>query len=880
MSTNWFRLLVRTLPREFRDEFGQEIVETIEAHRRDLDPGAAHRIRFLWRQSRAVLRTARRQRAEGRKRRRKERTMDALWSDLKHSVRSLTKRPGFVLVATLTLGLGIGATTAMFSAVNAVLLRELPYEDPDRVVALYQLDTQDGERSEGVSAANMRDMGEASTLLSHVAVADPWSHDLVEDGRAISLRSWAVTEGFFEAIGARPALGRIFLPEEYLPDSEPVVMVGHATWQSRFGGDPGLVGQTLTLDGAPRTVVGILPPGFKYPQPAELWSPRPFQPWDERSRAAAYMAGVARLAPGATLQQAQAEMDQISRSLAEQYPRTNANVTIRGIDLRQHLFGDVRSPLLVLMGAVSLVLLIAAANVTGLQLARGTGRRREYALRGALGASSRRLLRLVTVESGILAVIGCLVGVALAYAFVQVISTLAPDHLPRIEELGIDGAVLLFAVVAAGASAIFAGVVPAFRASSTDLHLALSEGGRGSSTSRRATRLRDRLVVGEIALALVLSIGAGLLVRSFDELMSQGLGFSPDGKLAVQVFAYSDEGGMKAEFLAESLEQIRAVPGVEAVAVSSNVPLSDDQTIASIEINVPFTIDDRDPPPEGQEPTLSIASISTGYEDAMGIEIVEGRGFSTLDNAEAPPTIIVNEALARRHFPDQSPIGQRITVFYDGRVSREIVGVLADVRHQGFESEPVPEAYFPLDQVPTGSLTYIVTSSGDAAQLTNPVQQAIWEVDPTQSIWAARTFPELMSDWTRQRRFNMTLLVSFALLALALSAIGVYGLMSFSVEQRVGEMGIRKALGGKTGDLLGMVLGKGAGLAGIGIAVGLVGSLALTRLLRGMLYEVGPFDPLTFGALSVAVLIVAIVAAYLPARRATKVDPMVALRTD
>ena len=804
--------------------------------------------------------------------------MDGLWTDIKQSTRALLTRPGFTLVAVLTLALGIGATTAMFSAVNAVLLRQLPYEGSDRVVTLYQLDTQDGERSEGMSAANMRDVAERTTLLANAAVADPWSHDLMEEGRAVSLRSWAVSDGFFEAIGARMLYGRTFTAEEYLPDSEPVVIMGHATWQSRFGGDPAIVGETIVLDNVARTVVGILPPGFKFPQQAELWSPRPHQPWDTNARAAAYMGGVARLAPGATLAQAQAELDRISATLAEEYPRVNSNISIQATPLREFLFGNVQSPLFVLLGAVVFVLLIAAANVAGLQLARGATRAREYALRGAVGASSGRLLRLVTVESGILAIAGCLLGIALTYGGVQAIRVLAPDHLPRIDELSVDGSVLLFAVAAAVVSAVASSMVPAMRASRTDLQLALADGSRGNAHGRRAGRFRDRLVVGEIALALVLSIGAGLLVRSFDVLMSKELGFESEGRLALQLFAYGED-GPNIQLMTESFDEIRALPGVEGVAVSTNIPFADDESISSIEINVPFTIDDRDPPPEGQEPMVVVASISEEYPQIMGIEIVDGRGFSTVDSPDGPPTIVVNEALVRRHFPNQNPLGQRITTGYD-RVSREIVGVMADVRPKGYESEPVPEAYFPIQQVPSGSLTYVVEGAGDPAQLTAPVQAAIWGVDPTQSIWAAKTMPDLLSDWTRQRRFNLALLAAFALLAILLAAIGVYGLMSFSVEQRVAELGIRQALGGDSGDLLKMVLRKGALLGVVGVAVGLVGSLATTRLLQSMLFEVRPFDPLTFAALSLVVLGVAVLAAFVPARKATRVDPMVALRTD
>ncbi|MDH3223653.1 MAG: ABC transporter permease, partial [Gemmatimonadota bacterium] len=826
------RLLLRWAPRRFQSDFGQEVIQTVAARHQDLGPDAnlGARTRFWWRETRALARAVIHERSEDRNPQVRESIMEGLWKDVRHSTRALAKRPGFTLIATLTLALGIGATTAMFSAIHAVLLSELPYEDPDRVVTFYQLDARDGERSEGVSAANIKDLKDGARLFSHMAVADPWSHDLILDGRAVSLRSWAVSEGFFEAIGASPVLGRAFLPEEYLPDSEPVVIMGHATWQSRFGGDPGVVGRTVVLDDAERTVVGVLPQGFKFPGPAELWSPRPHQPWDGQSRSAAYLAGVGRLAGGATLEQAQDELDRLFADLAATYPQSNGNTTIRAVPLRDFLFGDVRTPLLVLMGAVALVLLVAAANVTGLQLARGAGRTREYALRGALGASSGRLLRLVTVESTLLAILGCVLGVALAWGGVHLIRALAPIQIPRVDEVTLNLPVLGFAATAALVSALLSGLLPALKASGTDLNWALSEGGRGGDQGRRSGRLRDRLVVGEIALALILSIGAGLLFRSFDRLLDKELGFDPEGRLAMQIFAYDNNGRMKSDFVRESLDRIGSLPGVEAVAISSSIPLADDQSISSIEINVPFTVDGTDPPPEGQEPIASVISISNDYPEAMGLRMVEGRAFSTADHADAPKTILINEALARRHFGDRSPLGLHLTVRFSGRVSREIVGVLADVRPQGFESEPVPEIYMPLDQVPTGSLTYVVKAAGDPGALAPSVQRTVWDIDPTQSVWATRPLPDLLADWTRERRFSLALMGGFSGLAILLAAIGVYGLMSFSVEQRVGELGLRRALGSGSGDLLRMILGRGAALAAMGIGIGLLGALATSRL--------------------------------------------------
>lgn len=896
-----FRVFLWILPAHFRREYGAEIQRTAEDHLRDIRPGLGWfgRARFWVRQAMALVRlsVSMRARKSGRRkgaqrplsaavgpggfrRRGKEEVIDGMWNDLRHSMRALVARPGFTLVAVITLALGIGATTAMFSAVDSVLLRPLPYQDSDRVVTLFQIDTQDGQRYEGVSAANIRDLGEASELLSAVAVADPWSHDLMEDGRAVSLRSWAVSEGFFEAIGGSPAMGRVFSADEYQTGAEPVVIMSHATWQGRFGGDPAIVGKTIVLDGAPRTVVGVLPSGFKYPSAAELWSPRPHQPWDANSRPAAYMAGVARLAPDATLAQAQAEVDRISAGLAEQYPRTNTDKTMRLVSLREHLFGDVESPLLILFGAVALVLIIASTNVAGLQLARGAGRAREYALRGALGASGSRLLRLVSVESLLIAGMGCVLGVGLAYGGVAVIGAMGPDHLPRIDELSIDGRVLLFAILATALSALASGVVPAMAASRTDLQIALSEGARGATQGRRTNRLRNQLVVGEIAMALVLTIGAGLLVRSFDAMLDNELGFSPDGRLAMQLFAYDEDGQPSPDFLQISQEEILAVPGVEAVAVTTDLPSADDQTISSIEINVPFTVDDRALPLEGQEPIVAVASISDDYPAVLGIALTRGRGFSSLDNGESAPVVMINETLARRHFPDQDPVGQSLTIRFGQAIPREIVGVLADVRPRGYESEPRPEAYFPLAQMPSGSLTYVVEAGIDPNRLILPVLEAVWAVNPAQAVWASRSLSDLLWDWVKQRSFNTILFAAFAILALTLAGIGVYGLMSFTVEQRVNELGIRRAMGAGSGDILRVVLGRSLLLAGLGVGLGLIGSAVLSLSLRGMLFAVGPFDPVTFFLLSILVTAVALVAAYIPARRATKVHPSVALKAD
>ena len=900
MVPSWYRALLRILPRGFRAEYGEEMCRVVAEHwrarRSELSPPEV--VDFWLRQAWAVLRAGITVRVGGRDQGSAilrtlavrnddgRGTMEGFWMDLRHSARSLRKRPLFTLLTAGTLALGIGSSTALFSAVHAVLFRDLPYEEPDRIVALFHENRETGERGDGFSAANARSLLESSERLEVAAVAEPWSWDLVVEGRAEAMRGWAVSPGFFEAVGAEPWLGRTFLSEEfdYPGDQAPVVLMSHATWTGRFGADPGIVGSDLLLEGQAVTVVGVLPPEFALPDKAELWGPRSWKPYDDPSRAADYMTGFGRLAPGASLEQARAEVDRLASSLTETHPGTNASMGFRLVPLREHLFGNVRTPLLVLLGAVGFVLLIACANVAGLILARGAERQREYALRGALGASAARLIRIVATESVLLAGVGCLLGIGITWAGVQAIQTLGPDHLPRIDELSVDGAVLAFAVAAGALSAILGGLAPSLRLSRPDLREMMSQGGRGSSGSRTSLRLRNRLVVGEVAAAVVLLVGAGLLLKSFTVLLDEELGFDPTDRLAVQVFAYGygQDGQMTLpEFVNGVVDRLEATPGVEQVALTSSIPGATDGTLASLDIDLPFLVADRAPPPQGREPRGWSHKVSFGYFDVMEVPVVEGRGFQRSDDAQSTRVMVVNETFARRHFPDESPLGERILLGSgEQQSSWEIVGVVADVRSQGHARPPRPEFYRSLSQSGTGSLTFVVEASGDAATLTSQAREAIWAVNPSQSIWGAATVESLLADWLKERRFNLMLLGGFAVVALLLAAVGIYGLMSYSVEQRASELGIRKALGGQAGDIVGMVLREGAGLAVAGVTLGLVGALILTRFLEGMLFGVEPTDPATFALLAAAVLAVAALAALLPALRAVRIDPMVALREE
>lgn len=899
-----YRRLLRLLPRAVRDEYGDEMLGVVRQQRLELgaDAWGWRYARFWARQIGALLVASVRLRwgagriagrgaggpddrighdGAGRHGHMEGGEMEGFVSDVRQAMRVLRKRPGFTLVTAVTLGLGIGASTAIFSAVHAVLLRDLPFDDPDRIVVLFHENVETGERGSGFSPANARDLMERAELLTAAAVAEPWSLDLEVEGRAQAVRAWAVSEGFFRALGVEPMVGRTFTAEEYAGTGDPVVLVGHRSWQSRFGGDPDLVGRTLTFQQGAVTVVGILGPDFKLPDEAELWVPRPPQPSDGVQRSGDYMLGVGRMAPDVTLEQAQAELSRVAASLAEAYPEDNASTTFRAVPLREHLFGDVRTPLLVLLSAVGLVLLIACANVAGLMLARGARRQREYALRGALGASTRRLIRQIVIEATVLAGLGCLLGIALTYGGVEVISRLGPDHLPRIDELSVDRTVLGFALAVAALSALLSGITPSLRLSRPDLSVALTDGSRSTTGGPSGFGLRNRLVVAEVAAAVVLLVGAGLLSRSFTTLLDEDLGFDPTNRLAVQVFAYDgyETPAERGAFIRQAIENIESLPGVERVALTSSVPGATDGVLASIDINLPFTIQDRAAPPVGQEPVAAISQVSAGFFDVVDMSIVDGRGFEPSDDAEAPLVVVINERLARRHFGDRSPVGESLVIGYRP-VPREIVGVVADVRPSGHESQPRPEVYFPITQFGTSSLTFVIEASVAPGPLTTPAMNAIWEANPAQSIWGAATLEELLSDWLTERSFNLLLLGSLAAIALALAGIGIYGLISFSVEQRVAEMGLRRALGGGAGSIVGMVLREGARLAGLGLAVGLAAAYPLTRFLQGMLHGVEPTDPTVLVALVAVVMGVTCLATLVPAVRAVRADPMMVLRTE
>jgi putative ABC transport system permease protein len=802
--------------------------------------------------------------------------MESLWQDLHYGVRILIKNPGVTSVAVITLALGIGANTAIFSVVNAVLLRPLPYRDAAQLMTLWQINTKSGVKEEGAAPGNFYDWRDQSQTCTEMAAALPYSHNLTGQGEPEAFRSWLVTAGFFQTLGVNAFLGRTFLPEEYQPGNDRVIVIGDGLWQRRFGADPNMVGQKLLLNGQPHIVVGIMPPEFQFPTGREMWAPRIVTEGDKRTRGSGYMPVIARLKPGATVAQAQHEMDAIAARLAREYPEANLDRGVTIVPLPEQLFGQVRPALLVLLGAVALVLLIACANVANLLLMRAAEREREFAVRSALGAARVRLIRQLLTESILLALLGGLGGVLLAHWGTRAILALSPGNLPRAAEVSIDGYVFGFMLGVSILTALIFGLAPALQFSKPDLNESLKEGGRGTRGLIRH-RLRNALVVSEIALALMLLVGAGLLMRSFVRLLQVNPGFAADKALALEVHVWglSRTAEQRAAFFEQTLNRIAALPGVEAAGAVSALPFHDNP----ISPNTAFTIEGRPAPAQGQEPTAYMTVTTADYFKALGIPLRRGRFYTKFDHRDTPPVVLINETLARRYWPNEDPVGKKIAARLFGQnIAVEIIGIVGDVRQMGLESDPRPELFVPHLQNPYGSMTYVVRTAADPLTLLPAVKQEIWAVNKYLPFSSTSTIEQLVSRSLGERRFNLLLLGSFALIALALAAVGIYGLISFSTRQRTHEIGTRMALGARPSDILKLVVGQGSVLVLAGVAIGLVGALAITRVMSGLLFGVSATDPLTFAVIALLLIAVALVACYLPARRATKVDPLVALR--
>jgi len=797
------------------------------------------------------------------------------WQDIRYSVRMLRKNPGFTLVAVLTLALGIGANTAIFSVINSVLLKPLPYRDAEAIMTVWQYSTSLAIQ-EDVSPANFLDYKEQNHVFEEMAAIEPYSHDLLGAGEPEAISSWLVSEDFFRLSGMSALHGRTLLPEDFQKGSDRVVVLSHGLWQRRFGSDPNITGQKIVLDGEQFLIAGVMPPEFQLSPGKEMWAPRVTSETDRRRRGSTYLKVLARLKPGVTIEQARDDMKRIASGLAEQYPQTNAEMSASVVPLAEQMVGHLRPALLVLFGAVGFVLLIACANVANLLLVRGAEREQEFAIRAALGADRARLMRQLGTEGMILTLLGGTSGVLLAGWAVGVIRALSPGNYPRFDQVAIDGRVLGFAVGVSALTALIFGLFPALQFSRPDLNRSLKEGGRTGSASLARHRLRSLLVVSEIAVALMLLAGAGLLIRSFVSLSRVDPGFRADKVLLLEVHAWSKHRTpqQRKAFFEQTIEKIAALPGVQAAGAVSALPFHEN----GIEMNIGFTPEGRAAPQPGQEPSAYMTVVTPDYFRALGIPLLQGRAFSRFDNQDSTPIALVNEKMARLHWPNEDPVGKKMTVRYGQPTLREIVGVVGDVRHAGLDADPQPEFFIPHAQSPTGSMTYVVRTDAEPSMILPNIKEQVWSLDKDLPFNTAGTVEQLVTDSLGERQFYLILLGSFAAIALALAALGIYGLMSFSTSRRTHEIGIRMALGATPEDIVKMLVRQGATLAAIGVALGIAGAVALMRFLESMLYGVSATDPVTFCGAALLLGVVTLLACYIPARRATGIGPLAALR--
>ncbi|HEV2705010.1 MAG TPA: ABC transporter permease [Pyrinomonadaceae bacterium] len=808
--------------------------------------------------------------------------MSTLGQDLRYGARMLMKSPGFTVIAVLALALGIGANSAIFSVVNAVLLRSLPYKDSERLVMLWEQHPQAGRM--GVAGLNFIEWQRQATFFEHAAVFAQTSFDLTGQGEAERIQGTRVTADFFKTIGSDAALGRTFRPGEDAGAAEPVVVVSHGFWQKRLGGDARALGTHIKLDETDYTVIGVMPQDFGERLDDWVWTPLSTDP-ERISAGGRSLQALARLKPGVTLAQAQAELDKIAADLSAARPDFNRDWTFRLVPLHEQITGSVRLILLVLSVTVCLVLLIACANVANLSLARATRREGEMAIRTALGATRWRLVRQLLTESVLLALLGGAAGLLLALWGIDLLLTLGT--VPRAKEIGVDSQVLVFTLIVSVATGILFGLAPALRVARRDVNSALKDVAKSSVPGFSRNRLRGALVVAEVALAVVLLIGAGLLMRSFVRLTSIDPGFETDNVLLLEVplseTRYKEDERV-VRFFDEMLARVRALPGVEAAGTTHTAPLDGSDS------SRPFIIADRTPPEPGKEPGAGYRVVSPGYFRALGIPVLQGRDFSDNDRLSAPAVVMINQTLARRHWPNANPVGQRMRQGAVGGESpwMEIVGVVGDVRHSRLDAEPRPEMYFPYAQAGGQAsrsivasrrrITLAVRASSSLASLGEAVRREISQIDKNQPVTGVRTMNESVARSVMTQRFSTLLVAIFAGLALALAMIGVYGVMSFSVGGRTREIGIRMALGAQGADVMRMIVGQGMWLVLAGIGVGLAASFAATRLMAGLLYGVSTTDPLVFFIIPTLLAAVALLACYLPARRATKINPMEALR--
>lgn len=820
--------------------------------------------------------------------------MESILQDIRYGVRSLIKTPGFTAVAVIVLALGIGANTAIFTVVNAVLLRPLPYPDSDHLVMLWETNPrfQIGVDTLPVTHGNFMDWREQNSVFEHVSALGAGRWNLTGAGEPDRISGASVSSNFFRLMGLEPKLGRAFRDDEERPGAGKVVVISHSLWQGQFGGEPGVIGKTMTLDGESYTVIGVAPEGFQFPRANELpyfvgvttktdlWRPMILgDDFVNKTRANHQLCVMAKLKPGVTREQAQTEMTAIAERLEQSYPDSNQGIGAKVVPLNEQVVGNVRVALLVLMGAVALVLLIACANVANLLLARSSARQKEIAIRTALGASRSRVMRQLLTEAVLLSITAAVAGTMLSLWGIKAVFSLSRETLPRAYEISVDGRVLGFTVAIALLTSVLFGLTPALQASKINLSESLNEGSRGLSGGQRSNHVRSLLVISEVALSLMLLIGAGLMIKSLASLLKVDPGFKADNTLTMHISLLGSKyptANQQIAFFQDVTHRVETLPGVQSVGLISSAPLSGGAYAGG------FSIEGRVATSETDDLVADRRMISPEYFNALGIPLLRGRGFADRDDQTSTGVVVVSESWARRYLPGEDPIGKRIKL--GGRNSARpwlsIVGIAGDVRDIALESDARPCVYIPYPQFPSSGMTLVVRAAFDPKLLISGIRDEVWAVDQDQPVTDVKTMDQYVADSVSPRRLNALLLATFASLALALVSVGIYGVMAYSVAQRTHEIGIRLALGAQPSHVIKLVVGRGLALALVGMMIGLAGALALTRVMTSLLYGVSATDPMTFAGVSVLLVAVALFANYIPARRATKVDPMVALRCE
>jgi putative ABC transport system permease protein len=872
ISVRLYRWLLNVYPKEFQEEYGTELAQVFADSAQEIYYQTGWRgLMSLWSETATDLTGT----AIGEH-------FSILLQDVRYGLRILLKDFSFSVTAVVLVALGIGATTTIFSIVNTALLRPLPYAQPEKLVSIQDID-RTNRSNVPVNASDFLDWQTQNHVFAQMAIVNVSPLNYVGDGIPERLRGAKVSASFMNLLGVKPILGRTFLPEEDKPGHDMVVVISHALWQRNFAGNPSVIGRVVRLGGKQYTVIGVMPEQFDFPgqlrASAELWIPLTVNEELRQARGNHSDIAIARLKPGTTLAQAQTEMNVIAARLAQQYPETNTSFDkVSVLPLHELIVSNIRQTLFVLLGAVGCLLIIACANVANLLLVRASIRQREIALRAALGASRSRLVRQLLTESILLSTIGGLLGLLLSVGSIQLLKWFGPSDLPRLQEVSLDLPVLGFALFLSVLTGLLFGLAPALQVSQGDLNKNLKEGGRSATGGTKRLQLRNLLVIAEIALALLLLTSAGLLVRSFMVLQGVDPGFNPQGLITTKI-SLAETNYPKSQqqiaFYQNVLDRVRVLPGVKAASMVAAMPMSGSNMMLA------FTIKEHPPTKPGEEIASGFNAVSADYFQTMGIPLVRGRNLSAFDREGAPKVAVISASAAKRFFPGENPIGKHLVIGYDIKNNvHEIVGIVGDVHHLSLDAEGRADIYAPFQQTAFPFMSLVVRSNLNVNSLAPLIRREVLAVDSTQPIGKVNSVEQLIADTVAQPRFQMLLIGLFAGLALILATVGIYGVMAYSVAQRTNELGIRLALGAQPKDVLKMILSQGMLLVSIGLALGLILSLVIGRLLASFLFGISATDAPTFVSVSLMLALAALLACYLPAQKATRVDPMIALRQE